>query len=253
MLGLGKLESAEIHWLMRFFATEHSVLGGEVSSPDLAQAQHRAMMVVYPSGLLKYFLEVCFFVVALAVTKNLVHMILNEQRPDMIDAVRLVLPRSREVLLLSLKYMAVLAVFGGVLVVLGGSPLTSDRIHELFLRKAFFYVFSLAGQACLAWLLMPTAIRLLQPPGTPTVSAESRRLGTVFAVAGSACALAIEYLVDMAESTAIFEKVWERYAVAVVNTVIINTPQVVFFIAITLLALQASGEEKSFAANSEIV
>jgi len=252
MLGLGKLESAEIHWLVRIFATKHSVLGGEVPSTDFALAQHRAMMVIYPSSLLKYVLEVCIFVVALAATKNLVHMLLNEQTPDMIDAVRRILPRSREVLLLTVEYIAVLAIFGGVLIVIGSSPLTSKRIHEIVLSKPFIYVFGLVGNGCLAWLLVPGAIRLLQPQGTPMISTEGRRLGTAFAVGTSASAMALEYVVSKAESGLIFEKLWESGAIAVVNTVIVNAPQVLLFIALTLLALQSTAEQKS-ATESAIV
>src|ERR1700739_5008775 len=81
MLALGKLEKAEAHWLLRIFATQHSVLGGEVPTAAIEQARHRAMMLIPPLGSLNNFLEVCFFVVALATTGNLVHMLLDEQRP----------------------------------------------------------------------------------------------------------------------------------------------------------------------------
>ena len=84
-------------------------------------------MVTYPLAFLKYLIEVSLFVVALVGTKNLVCMILNGQRPDTIGALRRVLPQSREVLLLSLKYIAVLAVFGGVMIVIGSSPLRWNR------------------------------------------------------------------------------------------------------------------------------
>jgi hypothetical protein len=246
MLALGKLQRAEIRWLLRFFSTQHSVLTGEVPVADLAQAQHRAMMLVYPLGFLKQFLEVCVSVVALAATKNLVQIVL-----DMIAAVRGVLPRSREVLLFTLKFMAVLAVFGGVLIVLGSSPLTSERIHEFVLSRAFIYVLGLVGQACLAWLLMLPAIRLLRPPGSPAISTEGRRLGTAFAVAASAGTLALEYLVGRAEAVVILDKPWEGDAVAVVNAVVVNAPQVLLFIALALLAIQGAGEGPRLAAEPE--
>jgi len=204
--------------------------------------QHRAMMVTYPSAFLKYLLEVSLFVVALAATKNLVCMILNEQRPDMTGALQRVLPRSREVVLLSLKYIAALAVFGGVLIVIGSSPLTSDRIHELALSKAFLYVSALVGEVCIAWLLLPAAIRLLQPPGTPIVTNAGRRLGTAIAVDSSAHALMLEYLGGRAEHGITFEQPWEGEAIAVMNMIIFNTPQVLLFIALALLAMQMSGE-----------
>ena len=252
MLWLGRLERAEIRWIVRLFATQHSVLGGEVPTGDLAQMQHQTMMVSYPSTLLKYLIEVSLFVVALAATKNLVCMILNEQEPAIIDALRRVLPRSREVLLLSVKYIAVLAVFGGIFIVVGSSPLTSHRIHELALSSAFIYIFALVGQACLAWLLLPSALRLLQPPGSLMTTNVSRRLGTAFAVASSACALLLEYFVGKAESAVTFDKPWEGNAIAVVNTLIVNMPQVLLFIALTLLALHASGQDNPVAEGPEI-
>jgi hypothetical protein len=253
MLWLGRLERAEVRWLVRFFATQHSVLGGEVLSADFAQVQHRAMMVSYPLAFLKYLLEVSFFVVALATTKDLVCMILNEQRPDMIGVLRSVLLRSREVLVLSLKYIAVLTLFGAAMVVIGSSPLTSDRIHELALSKAFIYVFALAGQACLAWLLLPAAIRLLRPPRTPLITKAGRRLGTAFAVASSGCALLLEYFVGKVESAFTFDKPWESHAIAMMNTAIIDLPQVLLFIALALLALQIPAKENPPSEEQEIV
>lgn len=252
MLALGKLEKAEVHLLLRLFATRHSVLGGEVPAADLEEARHRAMMLIPPLGSLKQFLEVCFFVVALATTGTLVRMVLDEQKPDMIAAVREILPRSREVLLLSLKYMAVLGVFGGALIVLASSPLTSQRVHELFLSKVFIFVLSLVAQACLGWLLLPSAIRLLRAPGSPTISMTDRKLGTVFAVATSASAVALEYLVGNAETAAVIDEQWEGVTIGVVNTIVINAPQVLLFIALTLLALQGLGPETSLASEPEL-
>jgi hypothetical protein len=89
--------------------------------------------------------------------------------------------------------------------------------------------------------------------GTPTISTEGRRLGTAFAVASSACALAFEYVVSKAESGLIFGKPWEIDAIAVVNTVIINAPQMLLFITLTLLASQSTGEQTSLVPESENV
>jgi hypothetical protein len=80
MIALGRLQKAEIRWLFGFFGTQRSVLGGVVLSTELPRVQHQVMMVMYPQGALKAFLEICFFVVALATTTNLVKMILQAQR-----------------------------------------------------------------------------------------------------------------------------------------------------------------------------
>jgi hypothetical protein len=251
MLALEKLAKAEIHWLYGFFATRHSVLGGDAPVADLAGAQHRAMMLIMPLGLLREFLEVCLFVVALAATKNLVCMTLDERKPDLTAALQEVLPRTREVLLFSLKYMLVLAAFGGAVILLGTSPLTPERIHEIFLSKGLNYVLVLVCQGCLAWLLLPAAIRLLRPPGNSAITSQERKLGVFFAVATSALSLALQSIVGKAESTVMLEKPWEGWTVAIVNTVIINAPEVLLFIALAQLATLNPSEKTVPAAESD--
>lgn len=253
MLALGRLQSAGIRWLIRFFSTQHSVLGGEVQSGDYFEALHRAMFVIYPLGLVKQFLDVLFFVVALVFTKNLVQSILEEQKPDMHSAVRGILPRFGEVLLFSVKYMAVMAVFAGILILFGSSPITSDRFHEFLLSKKYLlYAFSLVSEGCLAWLLLPAAIRLLRPQGSPVISTRAREMGIVFAVATSAAALALGFLTGKIGSGIRLDNQGEGLVVAVVNTVIINVPQILLYIALALMAIEELNDETSHSAEPEI-
>lgn len=249
MLALARLEKDEIRSLIGLFATQHSVLGGDVPS---AQGLHRAVMIIYSLGFLKLFLEVCLFVGAFATTSNLVQMIVEESRPEMLAGVRRIAPRSREVLLFSFKYMAVMALIAGALIVLSTSPLTPEYFHELAASKVFIFAFSLVGEACLAWILIPSAIRLLRPPGNPTITPQHRKMGVFFAVATSALSLALQFIVGRAESTVILDKPWEGWGIAVVNTVIINAPQVLLFIALALLATLSTSEETSPATEPEM-
>jgi hypothetical protein len=202
-----------------------------------------AGMIVYPLGVLVQFIDVYLFVVALVITKNLVCIIFREQRPNMIAAVHGIVPRSWEILLFSFKYMAVIVVFRGILIALASSPLSSGRFHEVTVSKVFIYMFSLLGEGCLAWLLVPAAIRLLRSSANPITSVQDRKIGTLFAVAASAGSLVLEYLVGKVETTIMLDSYWEGMAIAVVNTVIINAPQVLLFIALALLAIQMMEEE----------
>jgi hypothetical protein len=250
MLALGWLQKAEIHWLMNFFSTKHSALGGDFPSPDLALAQHKTQTIAFPLGILKQFLEVCFFVIALATTSNLVLKIVEEQGPNIVAALRGILPRSREVLLLTVKYMAVMAAFGGVLISLS-FLLTQEHFRQFALSKVFVYIYGLVGEGCLAWLLMPSAIRLLRPPDSSALSKQGRKSGVLLAVATSAASLVVQYLVGRAEVTVMVEHQWEGEAIAVINTVIVNAPQIFLFIALAVLALQGLGEETEFEARAE--
>jgi hypothetical protein len=208
------------------------------------------MMVMYPQGVLKQILEVCFFVAALATTKSLVKMILESQRPDMVAAARGLVPECWGILLFSLKYMAVIAFFGGVLI-LASYVLTKEHFREFAFSKIFVAVYGLVSEGCLAWLLVPSAIRLLRRPYSQTVSTRDRQRGTIFAVATSAITFGLEFLVAKAESTLILDNQWEGDAIAVANSVIVNTPQILLFIALALLAIQTLDEGTSIAAVPE--
>jgi hypothetical protein len=249
MLALDQLmKVVVIHWLIRFFATRHSVLGGEVPASDWGQVQHRAMIVGLPIGTLKNFLETCLFVVALVATKNLVHMVLDSQRPDIAAAVRGAVPRYREVLLFSIKYMAVMAVIGVVIIFVTTSPLMPEGLRHAAISKPFITVFALAAECCLAWLLLPAAIRLLRLPDGPAISTEQRKVGTVAVVATAAASMVLEYSIRKAEAATTLGSVFGGWAIAVVNTVIFNAPQVMLFIVLALLAIQVTADESAPAA-----
>lgn len=252
MLVLDRLEKAWAYWLFEFLLTQRSVLGGSALSADIAGAQHRALMVGFPVGFLKQFLEVWLFVVALFMTKELVRMILIQRPPEMIAALRNIAPRYRGILLFSIKYMVLMGAFALVLGVLVASPFTSARINDIALSKAFVNSYSLVAEACIAWLLVPAAIRLLRPPGSSTSSTQERRIGTIFAVATSAVSLAIQHSIGKAETVFVIDARWQEWSLAAVNTVVINAPMVILFVALALLALQDFREEDPVAAEPEL-
>jgi hypothetical protein len=248
LLSLGKLQTAEARWIINFFAREHSVLGGDSYSADIAQAQSRAMMVAIPLGFLRQFIEVASFVVALVITKNLVETILGDPSLDASAALRGITQRFREISVFSIKYMVGIGLFGGCLALLSTSPLTSPRFHDLAMSKPYLYPLSLVCEACLAWLLLPATIRLLRQPSDPGASWREIKLGTVFVVATSAASLVLQPLVAYAERGFIFENRWAGEALSVVNTLIFNAPQALLFVALALLALQSLEPDASLVA-----
>lgn len=240
-MALARLEMDAVFGITRSLMAKRSALGGEVVSSDPTEFQHRAMMVAKPLGPCKDFLEVCSFVVAFAVTAKLVGTILEEQRPDMMAALRGVAPQWRQILLFSLKYMVLTGVVIGAFMLLTTSPLTSDRILSLAVSKPFVYSVALLWEGCLAWLLMPAAIRLLQPPESPPASADARKLGVVFAVVTSAAAIALEYAIGRAEAAVVLDSRWELTALTALNSIVENVPSTILFIALALLASQSMG------------
>ena len=209
---------------------------------DLSQAQHHALMVTIPLGLCKQVLEVSFFVVALAMTAKLVGMILEEQTPDLNVALRGIAPGWRRILLFSLKYMVAFGAMATIMILPISSGQISYRLLEIAASKAFVYSVTLVLTGGVAWLLIPAAIRLLQAPDVAPVPVECRRLGTIFIVLTSAAALALENIVGWAEATVMLDNQWELTVVSALNSIVVNAPEVLLFVALALMARQGVSE-----------
>ena len=238
MLALDELRKVLLRRLMIFLLTQHSVLGGSSLSGDVASAQHRAMMTMIPVSALLAFLEICLSVVALVATKELVRMVLTDLPLKAKSALATITPRFREVLLFSIKYMVVLVATVGVSMALLNFSLSDERLHNILAGKPFIPAFALAGECILAWLLLPAAIRLLRTPGAPAISADQRKIGTATAVATAAGTMILQYAIMKAEAFITIDNRWGGWALAIVNTVIINAPQVFLFIWLSVLAIQ---------------
>jgi hypothetical protein len=196
-------------------------------------------MVGGPISLCRQFLEVCLFVAAFATTAKLVERILEKGKPDPVRALKEVAPDWKGILLFSFKYIVVFGAISGILVLSASIPVISHRFTEIAASKAFDCSVGLLGAGVAAWLLMPAAIRLLQRPEVAPISVECRRLGTIFVVLASAAGLALENLLNRAEAGMVFDNQSEPTALAVLNTIVVNAPEVLLFIALALLARQA--------------
>lgn len=251
MFALGQLNAVWIHWLMKVLSTQHSVFGGESQSTNMDQVIEQTTTILIPFALLKQFAEVSFFVVALVITKCLAQTLISQQAPALPEVILELKLKFREALFFALKYMAVVGVTGGAFVLFSSSPLGSDRIHQLALSKVFLYAFGLAVEGCLGWLLLPSAIRLLRPSGSPKISSRGRQVGTLFAVAASAVALGLQFGIGKAEVTLRVANGWEGDAVALANTLLMNVPNTFLFVALALLAIRGPEEATSLIAQPE--
>jgi hypothetical protein len=79
-----------------------------------------------------------------------------------------------------------------------------------------------------------------------------RNLGVSFVVVTSALSLALQSTVGKAESTVMLDKPWEGWTIAIVNTFVINAPEVLLFIGLALWATLNLSEETFPAAESEM-
>jgi Na+-translocating ferredoxin:NAD+ oxidoreductase RnfA subunit len=243
-LVLGRLQKMWIHGIFGWISTEHyhSALGGDVVTYDARDAWHLALAYSSPLSFVKDAVEVVAFVLALAVTAKMVGMIVEEQRPDLRAALRGIATQWRAILLFSIKYMAGLGAMLALLALLTASATNSLRYVAVLASKGFLYPFSMAAVGCVAWVLMPAAMRLLQTPMVLPLSSEHRKLGTVLMVVTSAVALAAGDILNWAEAGVTFDNRIEVFAASVANTLVENVPEVFLFIALALLARQRLAE-----------
>lgn len=87
------------------------------------------------------------------------------------------------------------------------------------------------------------AIRMLQLPGSLAVSVRDRQLGTIYVIATALASFALEYLIGVIDAKFTYSGAGESWAIAVVNTMLINAPQVLLFIVLSLLAIRGASDE----------
>jgi hypothetical protein len=241
---LGRLQKMWIRGIYLWLSTEHhhSVLGGDVVTYNAGDFQHRAVIYSIPLSLVKDAVEVVAFVLALAVTAKMVGMIVEEQRPDLRAALRGIATQWRAILLFSIKYMAGLGAMLALVALLSASATNSLKSLAILASKEFLYSFSMAAVGCIAWVLMPSAMRLLQAPRLVPVSGEHRMSGAILMVITSEIALAAGDILNWAEAGVTFDNQVEVFALSVANTIVENVPEVFLFIALALLARQGLAE-----------
>jgi hypothetical protein len=237
-----------LDWLRREFAfglaqrlfVHHSALGGEYASSDPTEFQRTALrisMVLEPfNGLLDAFL----FVIALVVTAKLVRMILDGKEPELLPALKEVVPEWRRIARFSFQCFLALAAFGAVMLLSTMSAMISLRLLAFFASKAVTYPIAIALKGGAAWLLMPAAMRLLQMSDASPVTTQNRKLGTVSVVLTSAATLVLGILVARAEAGLRLDNQSELWAVSAANSIVENAPTVFQFIALALLAFGSS-------------
>jgi hypothetical protein len=224
------------------------VLDGNTVSPNFDNGTlHRAVMASIPIGFATYFVNVCFFVVALVVTARMVDAVWQQQRPDAIVALAGITPRWREILLFSLKFLVVYGVLTAAVLLPASFLLKAVLYGEITISKIFVFVGVVVVAGCTACLLIPSAIRLLQAPEFGSVTAEDKRRGTIFAILAVAVANALGDLFQRAESAMTFTSHIESTVVPLVTALLVNAPDVLLFIALALLAkgLRSDGIQAS--------
>ena len=236
-LALAWLEKDAVFGIARRLLTQHSVLGGDFVSPGQIEYIHLASRVSMVLEPIRWLLYACLFVIALVVTAKAVRAILDGESPQLVVALKEIFPEWREILGFSIKCFLALAAMGAVGLLSTASAMVSMRLLAFVSSKAVIYPIALALEGCAAWLLMPSAVRLLQMSDGVGVTTQMRKLGTASVVLTSAAPLVLGILIAKAEAGVRFENQSELLAVTVANSIVELSPTVFQFIVLALLAV----------------
>jgi hypothetical protein len=246
----GLAQKSIVHW----FATGHSALGGSIALPphDYA-ALNRAFLAYLPIGIATILSIVWLFVAALLATATMVHSIELDQRPDAGKILTEVSAHWLRILLFALRFLITLVVFAG-----GTTALSSYVLFLLHRGDLFHTSFGLiaglvlVGIGCTAWLVIPSALRLLKRDAAALVPAYIRNQGTILAILATEAGVAVGFVVPKLEASVLLDSQWEITALSVVNSVVANAPDALLFVALALLAAEVS-RERNNEKNSKIV
>jgi hypothetical protein len=235
------------------FSTGHSVLGGDVTSPTLDHDNlAKASLAYAPIGLATIFVIVCLFVIVIIVTSVMVASIDHEQEPDARGALALVATKWVGIMLFSLKFLFAYGVFGAGFTFL--SIYLLDRVHRPEISRSAIYLplMVLLEAGCVTWALTPAMIRLLRFEKTGVVSIDARFQGVLIAVLATEGGMALGLIAQRLESGLTIESGWRIITLSALNSLCANSPDVLLFIALGLLASEGVGDARSFAAESGV-
>jgi hypothetical protein len=201
-------------------------------------------MVTIPLGLCRQFLEVLVFVAAFLVTVNMVGVLLVSQRPEWLKVLKEIVSRWRAVLLFSLTLMVAMGVLAGLLFLPASYLLKSAHLQQVAASRAFILSETLIFVTCLAWVLLPAAIRLARASGGPSASDQDRKIGVAYVVIASAIAFALEHAIGWAENAVVLHNNWEVALLSAVNSILESAPNILLFIALALLSLGRADSPK---------
>lgn len=196
-------------------------------------------MVLVPFRTFNHFLEVCIFVLALVITNRLVCAISEAQVPDLKKAIKEGLHNRLGIFKFSAIYFVALGMVGLALAGLYEIPVVDGRLTPIFASRLFQYSVSAGFEACVAWFLLPSAIRLLQAPNPQTVPQEFRVQGTLFNFLASLTTFGLYRLIALTEAHLVLNNQWEINTTSAVNTFLAILPEVLLFIFLALLAAHA--------------
>jgi hypothetical protein len=230
-----------VHWfLIRHY---HSVLGGSLISPDLDPATMRkAAILCTPLVWGSYFVHICLYTAAFVITAAVISKVQAQHEPCLAEVISLLGLSLRRIFWFALKVLA-LWILGGILLILVPAGFIHFFFEGNFLGPAIFgSVGALLGSICVAWLLTPAGIRLIQAPLSESVSVDNIKRGRIFAILAVAASIIISYFVMKAEASistsSDFDPTFHHLVISPLLSLFAALPYMPLWIVLSLLAVE---------------
>lgn len=229
--------NAIFHWVTTKHL--HSVLGGDAVTTDFDHAaMKKAILLSGPLEWATRYANACLYVAALILTASLVAMILRGEKPDLAVALPALRNNPSRIFRFTLIFCALILVLTA-LIAFPSSYLLNARYHA---SQLLYSVTIICGELliliCSAWVMAPLAVALIRPADAIAVSAELKKLARTFAMIAGTCTIVLEQLsilliirhVRLSHlGFAVFDPL---------NSLIVNSPFVLLFIALALIAAE---------------
>jgi hypothetical protein len=192
------------------------------------------------------FIRVCLYAFALLIAASLVKIAIEGGQPDFGRSLRVVRPDAGRGIGFAVKILGLGIVLVNLPIALFAvvAPLLSHGTHQrsLLTSHIFRFGWTVLLSAAIAYLVTPSALRLLQPQTQKLIECEKLRIGRLFAVLGVAASVAIESLCQAALRTVSASSSGRvsppimRDAMGLGSSLLSAIPYAVLFVVLALLA-----------------
>jgi hypothetical protein len=237
-----RLQKLLTRQLVNSLLLSHSALTGQVIPPaDQHAVITKAAIIFGPFVWGTYFLNTCLFTAAFVVTATLVSALEEHVRPDLPLVLGSLRSRSRRILVLSIKLLALYALAAALL--LQATTLAQKwKFPVTYLIPCFLVLVTV----CIAYCMAPPGISVLRNAESRSVTPEYIAWGRSFSMLMVLSSLAAGYFVPMVEqslfASPLLARGIPRLIIEALASSVAAFPYVLLFISLSLIAANDTGE-----------
>jgi hypothetical protein len=237
-----RLQKLLTRQLINSLLLSHSALTGQVIPPaDEHAVITKAAIIFGPFVWGTYFLNTCLYTAALVVTATLVRTLGEHVRPDLPLVLGSLRSRSRRILVLSIKLLALYALAAALL--LQATTLAQKwKFPPTYLIPCFLVLVTVSIAYCMA----PSGISLLRDAQSRSVAPEYITWGRSFSMLLVLASFAVGYFVPMVEQSLFASPLLAggvpRLIIEALASSVAAFPYVLLFISLSLMATNHAAE-----------